>query len=233
MTQTPGPANPVGGLRLVLGSRSPRRQELLALLAPHDRIEVLPPLQSEEAGFDGLHELPAIEQRLLEIARTKCADVCDQVAGQLAGSHDRPAARPVDAVITADTIIVARDPAARPMVLGQPPADETWDQVVRDWFRTYYAGRVHAAMTGLCVALRDGRTVEQIVRTEVTFIADVEPLLDWYLKTGEPRGKAGGYGLQGAGSLFVSQVAGSLSNVIGLPLEALRPILEELRSAHS
>ena len=60
------------------------------------------------------------------------------------------------------------------------------------------------------------------------FIADVEKHLEWYIETGEPRGKAGGYAIQGAGSIFVSQVTGSLTNVIGLPLEALLSAFEEL-----
>ena len=43
--------------------------------------------------------------------------------------------------------------------------------------------------------------------------------LDWYVDTGEPLGKAGGYAIQGAGSVLVTRVEGSISNVIGLPLE--------------
>ena len=58
--------------------------------------------------------------------------------------------------------------------------------------------------------------------------ADLERRLDWYVSTGEPRGKAGGYAIQGAGSLFVTQVQGSVSNVVGLPLEALVEVFEEL-----
>jgi septum formation protein len=60
-------------------------------------------------------------------------------------------------------------------------------------------------------------------------IADVENHLEWYIGTEEPRGKAGGYAIQGAGSLFISQVTGSLSNVIGLPLEALLEVFNELQ----
>ena len=49
------------------------------------------------------------------------------------------------------------------------------------------------------------------------------------LETGEPQGKAGGYAIQGAGSVFVEQVRGSLTNVVGLPLEEVLDALEELR----
>ena len=67
------------------------------------------------------------------------------------------------------------------------------------------------------------------MKTEVSFHADVSPWLPWYLSTGESRGKAGGYALQGAGSVFVSKVRGSLSNVIGLPLEELLTVFAELK----
>ena len=56
---------------------------------------------------------------------------------------------------------------------------------------------------------------------------DVEPWLEWYLSTGESLGKAGGYALQGAGSLFIEEVRGSLSNVIGLPVRELAELLQE------
>jgi len=79
--------------------------------------------------------------------------------------------------------------------------------------------------------VRDGKgtSVERIVKSDVTFIPDVERHLEWYIRTGEPRGKAGGYAIQGAGSIFISKVTGSLSNVVGLPLEALLDAFEELQ----
>ena len=62
----------------------------------------------------------------------------------------------------------------------------------------------------------------------ITFapIADAE--LDWYLATGEPFDKAGAYGIQGAGGLFVAHIDGSYHNVVGLPLDALSDAVAEL-----
>lgn len=207
-------------LRVILASRSPRRLELLEHLVPRKRIEVIPPQDSTEAGFEALHDWPAISSRLQEIARTKCDDVRRQL--ERSGRDD------FGVVIAADTIIVVNGPDGQLRVLGQPPEEEgLWQETVRGWFHDYYVGRTHAAVTGMCIASRE-RVAERVVRTQVTFHADSHKWLDWYLSTGEPRGKAGGYAIQGAASLFVSQVTGSISNVIGLPLHELLEVFEEL-----
>lgn len=201
--------------KIILGSRSPRRLELLSFILPPDRIAVVPPRQTEEADFAGLSTETAIKSRLQEIARTKNDDVHSQLT---AGWQ---------AVLTADTTIVGRTDAGQPVVLGQPPDDDSWRNVVRGWFRDFYLGRTHVALTAVCITVPDGRRLERVVRSEVTFAADGAPFLEWYLATGEPRGKAGGYALQGAGSLFVERVNGSPSNVVGLPLRETWEVLRE------
>jgi len=207
----------------VLASRSPRRRELLGLLVPADRIAVLPPRDATEPGFDGLHELATIERRLAEIARRKAASVADQTAAKNAPDAGRKV------IIAADTTIVAAAADGTLHVLGQPPETDSWKEVVRLWFREYYAGRTHRALTALCVHGPRGEIVERIVSTEVSIIDDVESRLEWYIETEEPRGKAGGYAIQGAGSIFISRVSGSLSNVVGLPLETLLDVFKELQ----
>lgn len=209
-------------LHVVLGSRSPRRRELLRHLVPPERITVLPPRSSAEEGFDGLTTWDAITDRLRSIAQTKCDDVAAQVA-----RWPEPQRRGV-AVLTADTIIVATADDGRPVVLGQPPDAPGWERIVRDWFHRYYLGRTHAAATAVCLAWPDGRRTVRVVISHVTFAADAAPLVEWYLSTGEPRGKAGGYALQGAGSAFVTHIEGSPSNVVGLPL---REVMDMLRAA--
>ena len=196
----------------------------MGLVVPADRIVVVPPPDANEAGFEGLHDLGAIEGRLAQIARTKS----DDVVGQLASSEQLTFPGERQVVIAADTTIVAAGDDCKLHVLGQPPEDDTWKAVVRTWFRDYYAGRTHWALTVLCVRISGGRTSERLEKSEVTFITEVEKHLEWYIETEEPRGKAGGYAIQGAASIFVSQVTGSLTNVIGLPLEALLSAFEEL-----
>lgn len=218
-------------VRYILGSRSPRRRELLQQIVPATAIDVVPPLSAEEAGFDGLTAWPAIRERLLSITRHKSM----QVANQL------DPVQTADAVlISADTSIIVSTAAHSPidhgpnddeldwpmplMVIGQPPDDEPRSATLRRWFRDHYAGRTHIVATALRVMTNE-HIGERVVTTRVTFRRDVEPWLDWYLATGESRGKAGGYAIQGAGSVFVTRIEGSLSNVIGLPLEALLDLL--------
>jgi septum formation protein len=202
---------------LILGSRSPRRLELLSLLVPRDQIEVRAPKSPDEAGFEGLATESEIEHRLQQIARDKSADVAAQF------SNDSPA------ILTADTTIVGWDADGRLAVLGQPPDDDTWPDVVREWFHTYYLGRTHVALTAVCLRTPDGHLHEAVARSEVTFRSADEATLDWYLATGESRGKAGGYGLQGAADVFVERIVGSPSNIVGLPLRETAELLRNWR----
>ena len=67
-----------------------------------------------------------------------------------------------------------------------------------------------------------------MIESNVVFDGNAKKWLDWYLSTGEPLGKAGGYGIQGAGGVFVSRVEGSIANVVGLPLNAVLETFAEL-----
>lgn len=210
---------------IVLGSRSPRRCELLQHLVPPKRIRVVPPFDSAEAGFEGLTTWEEYERRLFDIVQFKCDDVCRQLADRK-DPDELP--RNVAAVVCADTVIVAENSRGELIPLEQPPDDETWPTVVRRWFTEYLSGRTHTALSGICIGTH-GATWREAVRTRVTFHTVTSADLDWYVGTEEPRGKAGGYALQGAGSVFVSHVEGSLSNVVGLPLEALRHAFTKLK----
>lgn len=203
--------------KIILGSRSPRRKELLSQIFPEASIEIIPPQDSEEAGFDQLCDLESIRQRLISICTTKNDDVYRQV--NQSGAISTP-------ILTADTIVVIKRPDSGYHVLGQPPTGPEWKQTVRDWFLDAYAGKTHRVMTGLC--LREGeQLITEIAQTLVTFHDrdTVDRHLEWYLSTEESVGKAGGYAVQGAGSVFVNRIEGSLSNVVGLPLENVLRLL--------
>lgn len=90
----------------------------------------------------------------------------------------------------------------------------------RDTLRAL-SGATHEVFSGLAL-LRGGEAPRTAVaRTNVTFRALDDALLDWYLVTGEWRGRAGGYAIQGAGAALVRAVTGDYENVVGLPLATL------------
>jgi predicted house-cleaning NTP pyrophosphatase (Maf/HAM1 superfamily) len=282
--------------RLVLGSRSPRRLELLRQIHPAELIDVVPPSSTAEAHFEDVHDWPSIEGRLLEIAGTKCDDVAGQVrnkrgdrarfrdtdgstpspptplprgergedlsatargedlsatprcvsgadantlpplapCGRGVGGEGAHADSAAPIVIAADTVVIV-DRGGSLHVLGQPPADDTWQETVRRWFREDFTGKTHTVATALCLERLHKNSggppsprLTRVVTSRVTFVDDVDRWLEWYLATGDPCGKAGGYALQGAGSIFVSKVEGSLSNVVGLPLAELLEMVEAL-----
>ncbi len=205
--------------RIVLGSGSPRRLELLSLLVDRTRIEVVRP-GCDELGFEDAATSDAVNQRLKANTMRKLAAVTQQVA-----------VRESDYVLCADTIVVACD-NDRHHVLGKPDGPD-WQQRVTQWFDQFYVRGPHFVRTGFVIARgADGGCLTfGIEEAEVLFRTDAMGLLPWYLSTNEPLGKAGGYGIQGAGSVFATNVSGSLSNVIGLPLEAVLATLNELQFA--
>jgi septum formation protein len=89
------------------------------------------------------------------------------------------------------------------------------------------AGRTHEVVTGLCL-VSGGRAASGVERTRVRFAAMSQRELEWYAATGEPLDKAGGYHVDGRGALFVEAVAGSPSNVAGLPVRLLLRLVREL-----
>lgn len=114
-------------------------------------------------------------------------------------------------VLGADTVVAA---AGRP--LGKPRDEEQ----AREYLRKLGGGE-HEVCGGIAL-VRDGRVVaEALVVTRVAFRALPDPAIDWYVATGEWRGRAGGYAIQGAGAALVSGVFGDYLNVVGLPLATL------------
>ena len=211
--------------RVVLGSRSPRRRELLNDVIGTSALIVCPPENSVEAGFDDVDDDDAIRQRLLEIVRAKHDDVNQQRA-RLIELAEPSARRVVEWIIVADTTVVATRPCGRRIVLGQPP-DQHWQETVSGWFEHFLSGRIHDVLTGVIVS-RGEQVIEFVQATQVAFDVVSRDRLGRYLLTGESVGKAGGYAIQGMAAGFVRSVQGSLTNVIGLPTSEVLEALERL-----
>lgn len=136
----------------------------------------------------------------------------------LAKSRAGAAAQPNVPVLGADTVVVHHG-----RILEKPRDRAHALEMLVD-----LAGDKHEVIT--CVALCQGDRDRVItVSSEVHFRAISEKEAERYWATGEPLDKAGGYGIQGFGAIFVSHLIGSYSNVVGLPLMETQALLEEFQ----
>lgn len=211
---------------VILGSRSPRRKELLGAIVGLDQLVIKPPVSPEEPGFSGLHQETEIEHRLLDIIQLKHSDVCQQVAADTSNEVLASVESSAPFVVVADTIVVAELNREQRVVLGQPEPDR-WQDDVKEWLRNRLSNQTHEVWTGVRVS-QLGHTSTCIVKSAVTFCEISDELIEWYISTRESLGKAGGYAIQGFAAAFVTQLRGSLTNVIGLPVIETRQALINL-----
>lgn len=117
------------------------------------------------------------------------------------------AREPEAIVIAADTtVVIDRD------ILGKPVDAADARAMVRR-----LSGRSHVVMTGIAVA-RAGRVASAVEEVGVTFRALTDDEIARYVATGEPMDKAGAYGIQGRAAMFIEEIKGSHSGIVGLPL---------------
>jgi septum formation protein len=89
------------------------------------------------------------------------------------------------------------------------------------------SGREHLVVSGVCVA-QGGKERAAAATTRVRFRTIDAALMDWYLRTGEWRERAGGYAVQGRGAALVTRIEGDYSNVVGLPVPLLLDLVPDL-----
>jgi septum formation protein len=124
--------------------------------------------------------------------------------------------RPASVVIGADTLVVVRGTR-----MGKPDGAEQAAEMLRR-----LQGRTHEVWTGLAVVRgRDVRTASELTRVRFGPMSEEE--IRGYVATRDPLDKAGAYGIQGPGGMFVRGIEGDYSNVVGLPLHRLRRMLAE------
>jgi septum formation protein len=183
-------------MRLILASASPRRLDLLA------RIGVTPdailPAEIDESVPRG--ELP--RQHALRLAREKAEVVA--------------AKEPEALVLGADTVVA----------VGRRILPKVEDEATLRACMKLLSGRRHRVLTGVALAVPGKGMRERLVETMIAMkhLSDAE--IDFYASHGEWRGKAAGYALQGYGEVYVRHIAGSYSNVVGLPLAETRMMLK-------
>ena len=130
----------------------------------------------------------------------------------------------VNAVLVPDALVIAADTTID--LDGEIIAKPVNLDDARTMLRRL-SGRTHAVHTGVALR-RDDRCVSATVTSLVTFVTLSEAGVEWYVRTGEPLGKAGGYAIQGAGAVLVDSVDGSVTNIIGLPLPTVIQLAREL-----
>jgi septum formation protein len=188
-------------MNLVLASQSPRRRELLASVGLSVVVRSSP---TDESVRPGEEPLPYVRR----LAREKAEAV---------------SALPGEIVLGADTAVVLGTE-----ILGKPRDEEDARRMLRA-----LSGRTHVVATGVHArAVPEGggepRSETLAVSTAVRFVTLTEERVAWYVATGEPLDKAGAYALQGTGGSLVRGVAGSVSNVVGLPVAETLAMLGRL-----
>ncbi len=195
----PGVATPAGPFRallpVVLASGSPRRREFLHSLG----------LPFEVYGNGAAEPEPRSSEAPSAYARRAATAKAASVA----------ATRPGCVVIAADTVV-----ALHGEIMGKPR-----DRMDAVRMLSRLAGHTHDVVSACCVALPDGSSEIFHAVTRVTMWDVPTTALAAYAATGEPDDKAGAYGIQGVGAFLVESIAGSWSNVVGLPVAELVRLL--------
>lgn len=142
----------------------------------------------------------------------------EQVVLELATRKAKAVSReyPNSIVIGADTIVVHAQ-----QILGKPKDRDHARSILEG-----LSGKTHSVLTG--VAIIHAESIQTFYeKTDVTFWELSSKEIENYLNSGEPFDKAGAYGIQGLGSLFVKSIHGDFYNVVGLPISRLKKVLEE------
>lgn len=185
-------------MSIILASASPRRRDLLENLGVANL--VIKPAYGEEHAPEGA----SAEEAVIAISRGKALEAAEQCA-------------PGDVIIAADTVVCLDGD-----ILGKPHGEAEAREMLRR-----LSGREHEVYTGVTV-MRGGDVLCGAERTLVRFRPLTADEIDAYVATGEPMDKAGAYGAQGKGSLFVEGISGDFFNVMGLPVCRLGLMLNEL-----
>lgn len=189
-------------MKYVLASSSERRQELLSRIINNFDI-VVGDFNEDSINFNG-----NIEEYVSNLAKGKALSVKKCLES--------------DAIIIAgDTVVVLENE-----ILGKPKDEkEAFNMLKR------LSNKTHRVYSGIVVLnTYNNKIEEKAIYTEVTMskLSD-EEILE-YIKSGEPMDKAGAYGIQGLGGVFIEKINGCYYNVVGLPLNNLKKMLEKIKN---
>ena len=188
---------------IYLASGSPRRREIL-----------------ENLGFTvcrlpaDIDETPKEGEAAVEYVRRMACEKNQAAVAQWFAAHDK---EPEFAVLTADTMV-----ADGAVILGKPGSEaDAVDMLER------LSGRTHQVLTAVCVYWQ-GVCHDVVQTSEVRFKTLTAEEIAAYVASGEPMDKAGAYGIQGLGGVFVEHLQGSFTGVMGLPVYETAQLLKSL-----
>ena len=198
-------------LQIVLASKSPRRVDLLTQLLDHEFGEgvvtfAIDPPNIDETALTG--ETPIAHVQRLAVAKSHA----------VAQRHSN-----ATVIIAADTTVDLDG-----KIFGQPADEQDARMMLSE-----LSGRTHHVHTAIAVVhlAHDGTMLSQahgLDSAGVSMLEITPEKMEWYLATGESMGKAGSYAVQGDGGALVERVEGSLTTVIGLPLDLLSDLLVQV-----
>ena len=183
--------------KIILASGSPRRRELLTDLGI--KFEIMVDNSSEVTPKN-----VSPDEVVMTLAKNKLRNVAKNAPGD-------------SLIIAADTVV-----ACDGRILGKPK-----DEAQAFEMLSALSGRRHSVYTGVAVGdNKTGKIVCEFEKTDVFFRKLEDDEIKRYIATGEPMDKAGAYGIQNLGALFVERIDGDYFNVVGLPLCRLGKILK-------
>lgn len=209
--------------KIILGSASPRRKELLAQIGAEFEVRV--------SDKEEIYHSKTPEEIVKELALMKAENVLSDMLEEYTAKGSAQKGTELEEVGTcnaclkdtvilgADTVVVLDD-----KILGKPKDEEDAFFMIQS-----LQGRAHEVYTGVAVIEFDSEgnrnTVNHAVGTKVYVNAMTEDEIQAYIATGEPMDKAGAYGIQGRFAPFIDRIDGDYYNVVGLPMSYVYQVL--------
>ncbi|WP_410687285.1 Maf family protein [Avibacterium paragallinarum] len=189
--------------QLYLASQSPRRLQLLQQLGLC--------VATFNADID---ETPKIDELPADYV-ARMAGEKNHAARQ--ALQNQPNFLPHSPILSADTIVVCDQ-----QILGKPQTTSHAQQMLEQ-----LSARTHQVLTAVCVS-REERQAVIVQSSDVTFNPLTLQEIQAYIATGEPMDKAGAYGIQGLGGIFISHIEGSFTGIMGLPIFETATLLRQM-----
>lgn len=188
--------------KIILGSGSPRRKELLSQIGV--------PFEVRVSEKEEIYTQTIPKEIVKELALMKAENVASEI----------PAKSTI--VIGADTVVVHQD-----QILGKPKDEQDAFRMIQS-----LQGDVHQVYTGVAILDFDGNGEKTVISHAVETRVSVNPMSEeeiWkYVQSKEPMDKAGAYGIQGKFSAFIEKIEGDYFNVVGLPVSYVYQMLKQL-----